>query len=226
VVAGGSESCIEALAVAGFCSMKALSTRNDDPEHACRPFDRERDGFIMGEGGCALVLETYEHALARGAEPLAELAGYGMSGDAYHIAAPHPEGHGALRAMRQALEDAELTEHGIQYINAHATSTPTGDVAEVNALRQLYEGEIAPAVSSTKSMTGHLLGASGALETLVCIQAIRTGIVPPTINYEVPDPACDLDCVPNTAREVKVTAAMSNSFGFGGHNCSLVVKAI
>ncbi|MBI5833466.1 MAG: beta-ketoacyl-ACP synthase II [Armatimonadetes bacterium] len=226
VLAGGSEACIESLAVAGFCSMKALSTRNDDPEHACRPFDKERDGFIMGEGGCALVLETLEHALARGAEPLAELAGYGMSGDAYHIAAPHPEGHGAYKAMRQALADAELDATDLSYINAHATSTPAGDVAEVNALKRLYGGQVPVAVSSSKSMTGHLLGASGALETLICIQALRTGVVPPTINYEVPDPACDLDCVPNTARELKVTAAMSNSFGFGGHNCSLVVKAI
>jgi 3-oxoacyl-[acyl-carrier-protein] synthase II len=227
VVAGGSEAAVEPIAYAGFCSMKAFSTRNNDPEHACRPFDQGRDGFIMAEGSAALVLETWEHAMARGAEPLAEVAGYGQSADAYHMAAPLPNGDGAAAAMRAALADAGLTAADLGYINAHATSTPAGDVSEVNAIRQLYGCERPPvAISSTKSMTGHLLGAAGALEMIVCIQAIRQGILPPTINYTEPDPACSVDCVPNEARAARVRAAMSNSFGFGGHNCSLVATAI
>jgi 3-oxoacyl-[acyl-carrier-protein] synthase II len=227
VIAGGSEAAVEPLAFAGFASMKAFSTNNDDPAHASRPFDRERDGFVMGEGGGALLVESLEHAEARGAEPLAELVGYGMSGDAYHMAAPHPQGDGAAMAMRRALDDAGLGANDIAYINAHATSTPAGDVSEVNAIRQLYgDGRIPVPVSSTKSMTGHLLGAAGAIELIVCILAIRDGLVPPTINYEFPDPECDVDCVPNEAREMVVQAAMSNSFGFGGHNASLVVKAL
>jgi 3-oxoacyl-[acyl-carrier-protein] synthase II len=226
VIAGGSEAAIEPLAYAGFCSMKAFSTRNDDPEGASRPFDKGRDGFIMGEGGGAVVLESLESAEARGADILAEMVGYGMSGDAYHIAAPHPQGEGAARAMAGALADAGLSADQLDYINAHATSTPTGDTAEVNAIRHLFaNGHVPVPVSSTKSMTGHLLGAAGAVELVVCVLAIRDSVLPPTINYETPDPDCDLDCVPNSARTAEVRVAMSNSFGFGGHNCSLVVRA-
>ncbi|HAZ63746.1 MAG TPA: beta-ketoacyl-[acyl-carrier-protein] synthase II [Armatimonadetes bacterium] len=226
IIAGGSEASIEPLALAGFASMKALSTRNDDPARASRPFDLGRDGFVMGEGGCALVLETLGHAEARGAEPLAELAGYGLSGDAYHIAAPEPSGDGAVRAMQQALDDAGLVPADLGYINAHATSTPAGDISEVHALHRLYGGKIITPVSGTKSMTAHLLGAAGALETAICIAAIREGILPPTINNETPDPECDIDCVPNEAREVSISTAMCNSFGFGGHNCSLIVRGV
>lgn len=226
-VAGGCEAAVEPLCTAGFCSMKALSTRNDDPEHACRPFDRNRDGFIIGEGAGMVVLETLEHADARGAQPLAELVGYGQTCDAFHMAAPLPCGTGAADAMRLALDDAGLEPRQVDYINAHATSTPLGDTAEARAIRQLFANGTCPVpVSSTKSMTGHLLGAAGAVELIACVLAIRHGVLPPTTNYETPDPECDLDVVPNVAREAKVRVAMSNSFGFGGHNCSLVVRAI
>ena len=223
--AGGSEAAITPLCYAGFCSMKAMSTRNDDPEHASRPFDRERDGFIMGEGAGVLVLESLEHALNRGARIYAELVGYGMSCDAYQTAAPLPEGEGAARSMSVALEDAKLTCEDIDYVNAHSPSTPLGDKGEVAALKSVFKERIhSVAVSSTKSMTGHLLGAAGAVELIACTLAIHEGIIPPTINYENPDPDCDIDCVPNTSREANVNVALSNAFGFGGHNATLVIR--
>jgi len=226
VVVGGSEAPVEPLACAGFSSMKALSCRNDDPEHASRPFDRDRDGFVMGEGAAALVLEEYEHAKARGATIYAEMAGYGTTTDAYHMASPMPCGTGAAGAMKLAVADAGLNLSDIGYINAHATSTPAGDVAEVAAIRQLFSNGDAPPVSSTKSMTAHMLGAAGAMELMIITLAIRDGILPATTNLVQQDPDCPLDVIPNTAREVRVDAALSNSFGFGGHNCALVVKRI
>ncbi|NUQ01736.1 MAG: beta-ketoacyl-ACP synthase II [Armatimonadetes bacterium] len=225
VVVGGSEAPIQPLACAGFASMKALSTRNDDPTHASRPFDRERDGFIMAEGAAALVLEDYDHARARGATVLAEMVGYGQSSDAYHMAAPLPCGGGAARAIRQALDEAGISPAEVGYINAHATSTGAGDSAEVAAMRQVF-GDGLPPVSSTKSMTGHMLGAAGAMELIVCVMAIREGVLPPTTNYEHPDPECELDCIPNEAREARLEVAISNSFGFGGHNCTLAVRRV
>jgi 3-oxoacyl-[acyl-carrier-protein] synthase II len=226
MVAGGAEAGICEFAVAGFSSARALSTRNEDPAAASRPFDAERDGFVIGEGGAALVLEEREHAVARGATIHAEVAGYGMSSDAYHITLPRPGGVGAARAMQAALDDARLTAAQIDYINAHGTSTVANDATETAAIKLVFgEGAFAVPVSSTKSMTGHLLGGAGALESLVCVLAIRDGVVPPTINYEHPDPDCDLDYVPNIAREVPVRAAMTNSFGFGGHNVALVFVA-
>ncbi len=225
VIAGGAEAPIIPLACAGFCSMKALTGRNDDPEHASRPFDRERDGFVIGEGAAALVLEEMEQAKRRGATIYAELCGYGQTGDAYHMVQPMPCGTGAAKAMRRALEDAELNPADVGYINAHATSTPLGDISEVAAIRSVF-GEALPPISATKSMTGHMLGAVGAVELIACALAIRDGILPPTINYEVPDPECAIDCVPNTARETPLKVAMSNSFGFGGHNCTLIVRAV
>lgn len=226
MVAGGAEAAICEFTVAGFSQARALSTRNHDPAGASRPFDAGRDGFVMGEGAAAVVLEDEEHARARGATAHAVLAGYGMSSDGYHITLPRPGGAGAARAMGQALRSAGLAPGEIDYINAHGTSTPANDAAETAAIKAVF-GEHARRVpvSSTKSMTGHLLGGAGALEALVCILAIRHGMVPPTINYQDPDPECDLDFVPNRARRVTVRAAMSNSFGFGGHNVALVLTA-
>ena len=204
--------------------MKALSTRNDEPEKASRPFDAGRDGFVIGEGAGILVLEERERAIARGATIYAELAGYGMSGDAYHISAPSPDGDGAARAMRGALRDGSVEPSRVDYINAHGTSTPVGDAIETLAVKTVFGGHAREmAVASTKSMTGHLLGAAGGLESAITALAVRQGIVPPTINYETPDPSCDLDCVPNTARRMPIRAALNNSFGFGGTNASLLL---
>ncbi|MCL5290789.1 MAG: beta-ketoacyl-ACP synthase II [Firmicutes bacterium] len=225
VISGGTEAPITPLAMAGFSSMKALSCRNEEPQKASRPFDAQRDGFVVGEGAGILVMETLDHALKRGARIYAEVAGYGSTCDAYHIVAPDPEGGGAANSMREALTDAELAPEAVDYINAHATSTPLGDKAEVLAIKKVFGSHAYKlAVSSTKSMTGHLLGAAGGLEAAVCILAITRGKIPPTINYEFPDPDCDLDCVPNTARNAEVKVAMSNSFGFGGHNATLIFK--
>jgi len=225
VVAGGTEAAITPLGFAGFCSAKTLSTRNDAPEKASRPFDRDRDGFVMGEGAGVLVLETIEHAQARGAKIYAELAGYGATDDAYHITAPNPEGTSAVRAMQRALADAELKPEDIQYVNAHGTSTNLNDKTETKALKAVF-GEHAKklAVSSTKSMTGHLLGAAGVVEMAATILCMQNDTVHPTINYETPDPDCDLDYVPNKARPMEINCALSNSLGFGGHNAVLVVK--
>lgn len=225
VVTGGAEAPITPMAVAGFCSMKAMSTRNDEPEKASRPFDAQRDGFVIGEGAGVLILETLEHALRRGAKIYAEVAGYGCSCDAYHISAPDPEGKGAALAMELALKEAGMSGEEVDYINAHGTGTPLGDRLETMAIKQVF-GRFGKklAVSSTKSMTGHLLGAAGGLEAVVCILAIENGIIPPTTNYEFPDPECDLDYVPNKARASPVEVAMTNSLGFGGHNVSLLFK--
>jgi 3-oxoacyl-[acyl-carrier-protein] synthase II len=223
MVAGGTEAGICELAVASFTQAKALSTRNDDPASASRPFDLDRDGFVMGEGAAALILEERDHALARGATIHAEVLGYGMSADGYHITLPRPGGGGAARAMQHALEDASLDRSEIDYINAHGTSTQANDSTETFAIKTVFgDGAYSLPVSSTKSMTGHLLGGAGALEGVISILAIRDGIVPPTMNYATPDPDCDLDYVPNEAREAQVRYVMSNSFGFGGHNVSLV----
>jgi 3-oxoacyl-[acyl-carrier-protein] synthase II len=223
MVAGGAEAAIGEFALAAFGQARALSTRNDDPAGASRPFDAGRDGFVMGEGGAALVLEAEGHARARGAAIYGVLAGYGMSSDGYHITLPRPGGAGAARAMALALRSAGLGPAEIDYINAHGTSTPANDTAETSAIKAVFgDRAYAIPVSSTKSMTGHLLGGAGALEALVCLLAMRDGIVPATINYRVPDPECDLDYVPNRARPMGVRAAMSNSFGFGGHNVALV----
>jgi len=227
VMAGGSESPLTPLALSGFCSMNALSTRNDDPAHASRPFDKERDGFVMSEGAGTVILEDWEHARKRGANILAELAGYGATADAYHVTAPSPTGEGAGRAMELALKDAGMSPDQVDYLNAHGTSTPLNDKGETLAIRAVFGAHADKlAVSSTKSMTGHLLGAAGAVELIACVLAIRDGVVPPTINYQVPDPECDLDYVPNEARAMKVRTALSNSLGFGGHNVSLLVKAL
>ncbi|MGH9120550.1 MAG: beta-ketoacyl-[acyl-carrier-protein] synthase family protein, partial [Acidimicrobiales bacterium] len=223
VVCGGAEAAITRLSVAGFAAMKALSTRNDDPGAASRPFDAGRDGFVLGEGAATLVLEERESALSRGAPILAELAGYGATSDAYHVTAPHPEGDGAVRAMNLALADAGVSADEVGYINAHGTSTLPNDRVESLAIRRVW-GADAPPVSSTKSMVGHTLGAAGALESVVCIQALASSILPPTINYDEPDPECDLDYIPHEAREAKIEVAMTNSFGFGGHNASLVFR--
>jgi 3-oxoacyl-[acyl-carrier-protein] synthase II len=225
MLAGGAEATIVPIGIGGFCAMRAMSTRNADPKHASRPFDKERDGFVMGEGAGVLVLEELEHAKARGARIYAEFAGYGNSADAHHLTAPSPGGEGAVRCMRMALRNAGLNPEDVSYINAHGTSTPQGDIAETQAIKTVF-GEHARklAVSSTKGATGHMLGAAGAVEMVVCTKAIATDCVPPTINYEVPDPECDLDYVPNKARQMKVNAIVNNSFGFGGHNASLVAK--
>jgi len=228
MVAGGTEASICPSALAGFGSMKALSTRNDEPEKASRPFDKKRDGFVIAEGSGMVILEEYEHACSRGAEIYGEIAGYGMTGDAYHITQPAPEGEGASRAMKIALEKSGIELQDLKYINAHGTSTPFNDKFETMAIKDVF-GELAGevAVSSTKSMTGHLLGAAGGVETIVTLLAVNEGIAPPTINYEKPDPECDLDYVPNQAREIPdMQAAMTNSFGFGGHNACLVVKKV
>jgi 3-oxoacyl-[acyl-carrier-protein] synthase II len=223
MLAGGSEAPINELGMAGFCSARAMTTRNDDPAHASRPFDKERDGFVIAEGSAVLVLEDYEHAKARGAKIYAEIVGYGMSGDAYHITQPHPEGSGAIRAMKMALRNAKLETSQIGYINAHGTSTYYNDKLETAAIKNVF-GENVPPVSSTKSMIGHTLGAAGAIEALICILAMQHGKLPPTINYENPDPECDLDYIPNVAREALADYALSNSFGFGGHNVTLLLK--
>lgn len=225
VITGGTEAPITPLAVAGFCSMKALSTRNDDPVGASRPFDATRDGFVIGEGAVILVLEEMEHALSRGARILAEATGYGASCDAYHIVQPDPEGKGAARAMCMALDDAGVTPESVDYINAHGTSTPLNDKLETLAIKEVF-GDHAYnlAISSTKSMTGHLLGSAGGLEAAVCVLAIEKGIIPPTINLETADPECDLDYVPHTARNRTVDVALSNSLGFGGHNATLIFE--
>jgi len=225
MLAGGAEATVVPIGIGGFCAMKAMSIRNNDPKRASRPFDKERDGFVMGEGSGVLVLEDLEHAKARGARIYCEMAGYGNTADAYHLTAPPPGGEGAARCMRMALRNAGLQPQDISYINAHGTSTPQGDIAETEAIKTVF-GDWARkiAVSSTKGATGHMLGAAGAVEMIVCAKAIQTDTVPPTINYEFPDPACDLDYVPNTARQLKVTAVVNNSFGFGGHNASLVAK--
>lgn len=225
MISGGTEASVTPLAMAGFISMKAMSSRNDEPEKASRPFDAGRDGFVVGEGAAVLVLETLEHALGRGARIYAEIVGYGSSCDAYHMVAPDPEGCGAANSMREALADAGLKPDAVDYINAHATSTPPGDKAETLAIKKVFgQHAYKTAVSSTKSMTGHLLGAAGGLEAIVCVLTMQKGIIPPTINYEQPDPECDLDVVPNVARKAVVNVALSNSFGFGGHNATLVFK--
>jgi 3-oxoacyl-[acyl-carrier-protein] synthase II len=223
--AGGAEATIVPIGIGGFCAMKALSTRNDDPQHASRPFDKDRDGFVMGEGAGVIVLEELEHAKKRGAKIYCEIAGYGNTADAHHLTAPSPSGEGAARCMKMALRSGGLTIEDVNYINAHGTSTPQGDVCETQAIKTVF-GERAKktAVSSTKGATGHMLGAAGAVEMTACALAIKHGIVPPTINYQTPDPECDLDYVPNTAREMKVNAIINNSFGFGGHNASIAAK--
>ena len=225
MLAGGAEATIVPIGIGGFCAMKAMSTRNDDPAHSSRPFDKERDGFVMGEGSGVLVLEDLEHAKARGAKIYCELAGYGNSADAHHLTAPSPGGEGAARCMRMALRNAHLNPEDISYINAHGTSTPQGDIAETIAIKTVFGDHARKvAVSSTKGATGHMLGAAGAVEMIVCAKAIQNDVVPPTINYEFPDPECDLDYVPNTARQMKVNAIINNSFGFGGHNATLLAK--
>ena len=225
VIAGGAESTITPLAVGGFAAMKALSTRNDEPERASRPFDKERDGFVVGEGSGILILEDWEHALQRGAKIYAEVIGYAATGDAYHMTAPAPEGEGAARCMRLALKDAGISPIDVDYINAHGTSTEYNDANETTAIKTVFGEQAAKvAVSSTKSMTGHLLGAAGAVEGVYSTLALYHGMIPPTINYEHPDPACDLDYVPNQARKADIEVALSNSFGFGGTNACVIFR--
>ncbi len=226
VITGGTEAAITQVAIGGFCALGALSTKhNDAPEKACRPFDLNRDGFIMGEGAGVLVIETLEHAQKRGARIHAELAGYGATGDAFHLTAPDPSGDGAARAIRAALEDADLKPTDIDYFNAHGTSTPINDPMETQAIKLAFGDEARRLkVSSTKSMTGHMIAAAGAVEAIICVLAVRDGFCPPTINYETPDPACDLDYVPNVGVTMPVRAAVSTSLGFGGHNGALVIK--
>ena len=225
MISGGAEAAVTPLAIAGFANMKALSRRNDEPERASRPFDKDRDGFVMGEGSAVLVLEELETAIARGATIHGEIIGYGMSADAFHMTQPAEGGEGAMRAMDECLMDAALAPQEVDYINSHGTATPHGDIAETKAAKALF-GEHARelVMNSTKSMTGHLLGAAGGLEFSVCLLAIKHGIIPPTINRDTPDPLCDLNCAPNKAVEREVKVALSNSFGFGGHNVSLAVK--
>jgi 3-oxoacyl-[acyl-carrier-protein] synthase II len=225
-IAGGSEATITPMGLSGFGNMKALSLRNDEPEKASRPFDKDRSGFVMGEGAGVVVIEELQHALRRGARIYCELAGYGVSADAYHLTSPLPEGEGASRCMEMALRHAKITPTDVQYVNAHGTSTSVGDVCETKAIKRTF-GDYAKnglLVSSTKSMTGHLLGAAGGVELAACIKAIGTGILPPTINLDDPDPECDLDYIPHTPREKKIDIALSNSFGFGGHNASVLVR--
>ncbi len=225
MLAGGTEATIVALGIGGFCAMKAMSTRNDDPQHASRPFDTERDGFVMGEGAGVIVLEDLDHAKARGARIYCEIAGYGNTADANHMTAPDPEGNGAARCMSMALRSAGVRPDEISYINAHGTSTPLGDIAETKAIKTVFGDHARKlAISSTKGATGHMLGAAGAVEMAVCVKALQTDRVPPTINYQHPDPECDLDYVPNTARDLPVRVVLNNSFGFGGHNASIVAK--
>ncbi len=225
MIAGGSEAATTPMGFGGFCALKALSTRNDEPEKASRPFDRERDGFVMGEGSAVVLLEELEHARKRGARIYCEIIGYGMSSDAYHMTAPEPSGDGAVRCMRASLDDAKLNLEDVNYINAHGTSTPLNDSMETNAIKRCF-GDRAKklAVSSTKGVTGHMLGATGGAELIACAKAIENQVLPPTINYEFPDPECDLDYVPNQPREAKVDVVLSNSLGFGGHNVTLVVR--
>jgi len=226
MIAGGAEAIIVPLTIAGFCSMKAMSTRNDEPQKASRPFDADRDGFVCGEGGGVLILESLEHAVRRGARIYAEVIGYGMTGDAHHMTAPDPEGDGAARAMTGALADAGIAPADVGYINAHGTSTPYNDKFETMAINRVF-GEHAHklAVSSTKSMTGHLLGAAGGVEAVATVLSLHRGMLPPTINYETPDPECDLDYIPNHARKQDVEMALSNAFGFGGTNATLAFRA-
>ncbi|HXE42526.1 MAG TPA: beta-ketoacyl-ACP synthase II [Candidatus Baltobacteraceae bacterium] len=223
--AGGSEAAVVPIGIGGFCAMKAMSTRNDDPKTASRPFDKDRDGFVMGEGAGVLVLEELERAKKRGAKIYCEIVGYGNTADAHHLTAPSPHGEGASRCMKMAMRQSEMKLEEVSYINAHGTSTPQGDVCETEAIKTVF-GDRAKkiAVSSTKGATGHMLGAAGAVEMSVCAMAIKHGIAPPTINYQTPDPECDLDYVPNTAREMKINAIINNSFGFGGHNASIAAK--
>ncbi|MDR1529348.1 MAG: beta-ketoacyl-ACP synthase II [Burkholderiales bacterium] len=227
MIAGGAESTISELGIGGFCAMRALSTRNDDPQGASRPWDKERDGFVMGEGAGILVIEELTHAKARGARIYCELAGYGMSSDAHHITAPPEDGDGARRSMIMAIKNAGMKPEEIDYINAHGTSTPLGDLAECNAIKAAFgDHAYKLAVSSTKSMTGHLLGAAGGIEAIFSILALRDQIAPPTINLVYPDPGCDLDFVPNVAKKIPIGAVMSNSFGFGGTNATLIFKTL
>ncbi|HKN66189.1 MAG TPA: beta-ketoacyl-ACP synthase II [Gemmatimonadaceae bacterium] len=227
VITGGSEATVTPMAIGGFANMKALSERNDSPETASRPFDQTRDGFVMGEGAGVVVLEDFEHAVKRGAHMYAEIVGYGATGDAYHLTAPAPEGEGAQRAMRRAMADAKLSPADIDYINAHGTSTPANDLNETKAIKAVFGDAAADVnVSSTKSMTGHMLGAAGAVEFILCSLAVRDCVVPPTINYEHPDPELDLNYTPNRAVRRDVEIALSNSFGFGGHNVTLAVRRL
>jgi 3-oxoacyl-[acyl-carrier-protein] synthase II len=223
--AGGTEATITALGIGGFCAMKAMSTRNDEPQRSSRPFDVDRDGFVMGEGAGVLVLEELEHAKSRGARIYCELLGYGNTADANHMTAPAPQGEGAARCMRMALRNASLNPTDVQYINAHGTSTPQGDVCETQAIKTVFGDHSRKlAVSSTKGATGHMLGAAGAIEMAICAKAIQNQVAPPTINLDKPDPECDLDYVPHTAREMKIDAVVNNSFGFGGHNASVIAR--
>lgn len=226
MITGGAEATVTPLAFGGFCSMRALSSRNDDPEKASRPFERDRDGFIMSEGAGILILEEMEHALKRGAGIYAEIVGYGLTGDAYHVSAPEPEGLGAVSCMQMALDCGGVKPGNLDYINAHGTSTKLNDLAENKAIKTVFgEHAYKLAISSTKSMTGHLLGAAGGVEAIFTALTIKRGVIPPTINYESPDPDCDLDYVPNEARQVKVRTALTSSFGFGGTNACLLIKA-
>ena len=225
IIAGGAEATVTPTAFAGFCNMKAMSTNNDDPKHASRPFDAQRDGFVLSEGAGFVVLEELEHALARGADIICEMVGYGATDDAYHITSPVPGGEGGAKAMEMAIKDAKITADKVTYINAHGTSTKYNDMFETQAIKSVFgEASNKVMVSSTKSMTGHLLGAAGGVEAIVCALSIRDGYVPATINYENPDPDCDLDIVPNKGRNVNVKYALSNSLGFGGHNASILFK--
>ncbi|HEX4351066.1 MAG TPA: beta-ketoacyl-ACP synthase II [Verrucomicrobiae bacterium] len=223
--AGGTEAAVIPMGIAGFCAMKAMSTRNDDPQHASRPFDKDRDGFVMGEGAGVMVLEELEHAKKRGAKIYCELSGYGNTADAHHLTAPSPGGEGAARCMRMALKTGGLNLHDVSYINAHGTSTPQGDTCETQAIKTVFGDHARKlVVSSTKGATGHMLGAAGAVEMAVCALAIKNSVVPPTINLQTPDPECDLDYVPNVAREMPVNVIVNNSFGFGGHNATIAAK--
>ena len=225
MITGGAEAAITPLGLAGFCNIKALSKRNDEPQKASRPFDKNRDGFVMGEGAGIIVIESLDHALKRGARIYAELAGYGASDDAYHITAPHPDAESAVMAMKKAMADAEVNPDQIDYINAHGTSTEYNDKTETLAIKKVFgEKAYKIPISSTKSMTGHLLGAAGGAELIAAVLCMEQGFIHPTINYETPDPECDLDYVPNTAREQKINCALSNSLGFGGHNSVLIIK--
>jgi 3-oxoacyl-[acyl-carrier-protein] synthase II len=225
MICGGTEAAVTPLSVGGFAAMRALSQRNEDPEHASRPWDHHRDGFVMGEGAGILILEEYEHAVRRDAPILAEMVGYGMSGDAYHITSPVEDGDGGYRVMRAALKDGGLDPKQLNYINAHGTSTPMGDRIETTAIKRVFgDHAYSIAVSSTKSMTGHLLGAAGGVEAVFSILAMRDQVAPPTINLDNPDPECDLDYVPHTARKMKIDVVLSNSFGFGGTNGTLVFR--
>ena len=227
MIAGGAEAALCEIGLVSFCAARALSTRNDDPERASRPWDKDRDGFVMGEGAGVVVLEEYEHAKKRNARIYAELVGYGMSGDAFHITAPEEHGKGAAMAMNLALRDAKMSPEQVDYINAHGTSTPLGDIAETRAIKTTFGPHARKVtISSTKSQLGHLLGASGGVEAIITALAVHRNLVPPTINLDSPDPECDLDYTPHKARDLKVTAAMSNSFGFGGHNASLVLRKV